>query len=137
MYKFSRNSLKTIATVHPKLQQVLRLAITRSRIDFGVPSTGGLRTFEQQNKLFRDGVSKCDGFSKKSDHQDNHGIGYSLAVDVYDYVDGRAMYDNQNLTYIATVMLGCAAELGVKLKWGGHWSTFKDLPHFYIDYEDL
>lgn len=29
-------------------------------------------------------------------------------------------------------MLGVADSMGIKLQWGGHWKSFKDLPHFQL-----
>ena len=58
MFKLSANSINNLAGVDGRLIDIADLAITLSNIDFGIPSTGGLRTEAVQAKLFADGVSK-------------------------------------------------------------------------------
>jgi len=126
-FKFSQKSLNVIAGVNPDLQAVCMRAIEISKVDFGIPSSGGIRTAEEQNKLFHDGKSKLDGYKKKSKHQSGN------AIDVYAFVDGRASWKPEHLTHVATAMLAAASELGVVLHWGGHWRHFLDMPHFEVE----
>lgn len=125
-FKFSERSLNVLDSVNPDLQAVCMRAIEISRVDFGIPSNGGLRSAEEQNRLFHAGKSKLDGYEKKSKHQSGN------AIDVYAYVDGRASWMPEHLTHVATAMLAAASELGVHLHWGGHWRHFLDMPHFEI-----
>ena len=126
MFKLGQNSLNNRAGVDHRLIEITDLAITLTHIDFGIPSTGGLRTTEDQAKLFTSGASKADGRTNKSYHQTGR------AIDVYAYVDGAASWDVYHLTHIATAMLQAAAQLGYKLKWGGLWSSWQDMPHFEL-----
>ena len=126
MFKLGNNSIKNLTGVDGRLIEIADLAITISRIDFGIPSTGGLRTTADQAKLFTDGVSKADGVNNKSYHQSGK------AVDLYAYVDGKASWDKAHLTIIATSMLQAAAHLGYPLKWGGLWKSWQDMPHYEI-----
>jgi len=126
MFKLGNNSIINLTGVDGRIVEIADLAITISRIDFGIPSTGGLRTTEDQAKLFADGVSKADGVNNKSYHQTGK------AVDVYAYVDGKASWDKGHLSLIATSMLQAAAQLGYKLEWGGLWKSWQDYPHFEI-----
>jgi len=125
-FKLSRSSAATLATVDERLQKVCHRALEISRIDFGVPSSGGKRTAEQQKALYDDGKSNCDGYKSKSYHQTG------LALDFYAYVDGKASWDKYHLSMVATAFLQAACELGVKLEWGGLWSSFQDMPHVQI-----
>ena len=127
MFKLGQNSLNNRAGVDPRLIEISDLAISMSNIDFGIPSTGGLRTTEDQAKLFTKGVSKADGRKNKSYHQTGR------AVDVYAYVDGKASWEKLHLALIAAVMLQAAAQLGYKLKWGGNWKSWQDMPHFELE----
>lgn len=127
MFKLGKSSINNRAGVDPRLIEISDLAIRLSNIDFGIPSTGGLRTEADQAKLYTSGDSKCDGRTSKSYHQTG------LALDVYAYVDGKASWDKLHLTLIAAVMLQAAAELGYKLKWGGNWKSWQDLPHFELE----
>jgi len=125
-FKLGANSLNNRAGVDPRLIEISDLAITLSNIDFGIPSTGGLRTTEDQAKLFTEGVSKADGRTHKSYHQTGR------ALDVYAYVDGAASWDKLHLSHIATAMLQASAQLGYKLEWGGLWNSWQDMPHFEL-----
>jgi len=127
MFKLGQNSLNNRAGVDPRLIEISDLAITLSNIDFGIPSTGGLRTTEDQAQLFTAGVSKADGRKNKSYHQTGK------AIDVYAYVDGKASWDKLHLALIAAVMLQAAAQLGYRLKWGGNWKSWQDYPHFELE----
>jgi len=115
-----------LSGVDDRLIDIADVAIKLSPIDFGIPSTGGLRTQQDQAKLFTDGVSKCDGVNNKSYHQSGK------ALDVYAYVDGKASWNKSHLTTIATAMLQASAQLGYELKWGGLWKSWQDYPHFEI-----
>jgi len=126
MFKLGKNSLNNLAGVDDRLIDIAEVAIKLSNIDFGIPSTGGLRTEEVQAKLFADGVSKADGVNSKSYHQSGK------ALDVYAYVDGKASWDKLHLSLIAAAMLQASAQLGYELKWGGLWKSWQDYPHFEI-----
>ena len=125
-FKLGKNSTNNLAGVDGRLIAIADLAIELTNIDFGVPSTGGLRTEADQAKLFADGVSKADGVNNKSYHQSGK------AMDVYAYVDGKASWDKLHLAVIASAMLQASAQLGYKLKWGGLWKSWQDYPHFEI-----
>lgn len=125
-FKLGKNSINNLAGVDGRLIAIADLAIELTNIDFGVPSTGGLRTEADQAKLFADGVSKADGVNNKSYHQSGK------ALDVYAYVDGEASWDKLHLAIIASAMLQASAQLGYKLKWGGLWKSWQDYPHFEI-----
>ena len=131
-YYLSNNSKSKLDTTHHDLQMVIYEAITNSPIDFGVSS--GLRTADEQNVLYNKGLSKCDGFIKKSNHQDG------LAVDIYAYVGGKASYDIKHLCVIAGHIIGTAKRLGVEVRCGGDWDgdwdfddqDLIDWPHFEL-----
>ena len=125
-FQLSANSINNLAGVDGRLIDIADLAIKLSNIDFGIPSTGGLRSTADQAKLFEDGVSKADGVNNLSYHQSGK------ALDVYAYVDGKASWDKLHLALIAAAMLQASAQLGYELKWGGLWKSWQDMPHFEI-----
>ena len=127
MFRLGQNSLNNRAGVDPRLIEISDLAIKISNIDFGIPSTGGLRTTEDQAKLFTAGVSKADGRTNKSYHQSGK------ALDLYAYVDGKASWNTIHLALAASAMLQASAQLGYKLKWGGLWKSWQDMPHFELE----
>jgi len=126
-FKLGASSLNNRAGIDPRLIEISDLAITLSNIDFGIPSSGGLRTTEDQAALYTSGKSKCDGRTNKSYHQTGK------AIDVYAYVDGKASWDKLHLALIASSMLQASAHLGYKLKWGGLWKSWQDMPHFELE----
>jgi len=113
--------------IHIDLRRVADRAIQLTKIDFGIPSTGGIRSAEMQNELFKAGKSKCDGYENMSYHQSGN------ALDFYAYVDGAASWEPEHLAQVACAFLQAANEQGVKLKWGGLFKSFTDMPHFEIE----
>ena len=124
--KLSTNSKKNIEGVHPDLISVIDRALEISKVDFGIPSDGGLRNEKQQNELFKKGLSQLDGYDKKSNHQTGK------AFDIFAYVDGKATWEILYISQVACAILQAASEMGVKIQWGGHWTKFIDTPHFEI-----
>jgi len=130
-FKLGQNSLNNIAGVDPRLIMIVDHAIQISNIDFGIPSSGGLRTTEDQAALFTAGVSKADGRTHKSYHQTGK------AVDVYAYVDGKASWDTAHLALVAVAMLQAASFYKIPLESGVLWNKKGalygwDCPHFQL-----
>jgi peptidoglycan L-alanyl-D-glutamate endopeptidase CwlK len=125
-FELGKNSLKNREGIDDRLLDITDLAIKLTNIDFGIPNTGGLRSVEDQAKLFTAGKSKADGRTNHSYHQTGK------AVDVYAYVDGKASWEKEHLAIIAAAMLQASAQLGYELKWGGLWKSWQDFPHFEI-----
>jgi len=125
-YSLGNNSIINLANVDDKLVDIIEVALTLTSVDFGIPSTGGYRSEADQAKLFTAGKSKADGRTNKSFHQTGR------AADVFAYVDGKASYDEYHLTIVAAAMLEAAGRLGHELRWGGHFKSFLDMPHFQL-----
>jgi peptidoglycan L-alanyl-D-glutamate endopeptidase CwlK len=126
-YKLSKRSIEHLKGVNPLLIAIVVDAIRDSPHDFGIPGTGGLRTAEEQNGLYKMGKSKADGYIRKSYHQTGN------AFDIYGYVNGKATWDKKVLTEIADHIKKTAMnQYGVKITWGGDWTKFVDMPHFQI-----
>ena len=125
-YQLSTNSKERRKGVDLRLIEICDLALEISVIDFGIPADGGLRNATRQRQLFDDGKSKADGYDKKSFHQSGK------ALDFYAYVDGKASWDTEHLAMVAAAFLQAASLLGYKLKWGGLWHGFKDMPHVQL-----
>lgn len=126
MFKLSKRSINNMSGVNDDLQRVAHRAIELTKIDFGIPSTGGKRTALEQNALFKEGLSMCDGYKKLSNHQSGN------ALDFYAYVDGKGSWEKEHLAQIACAFLQAANELGVKLNWGGLFKSFEDMPHLEL-----
>jgi peptidoglycan L-alanyl-D-glutamate endopeptidase CwlK len=134
-FKLSERSLERAKDVNPKLINLILLAIRRTPIDFGVAWMGGKRTAEEQNQLFKEGYSQCDGYEKLSKHQSGD------AIDLNIFVGSKLVENKEMLCVVAGVMFSCATELGIDLRWGGNWdkdgdirdNKFNDMYHFEIN----
>ena len=90
-FNWGQKSLNRMKGVDERLVRVLFRAIRiASRkmdgVDLSIPQLGGLRTADQQNKLFENKLSRCDGYDLKSYHQSGR------AVDVIPYIKGVNPY---------------------------------------------
>lgn len=145
-YTFGKNSANKLSTCHSDLQKIMSLAISRSKVDFGISE--GHRSKSRQHQLFVEGKSKIDGYSKMG----KHNYKPSLAVDIYGYhpdltTRRKLAYDRVTLSYIAGLIDACAKELYQKgeinhlIRWGANWDSdgiidydqsFDDFPHFEL-----
>lgn len=145
-YTFGSNSLEKVNTCHEDLQKILKLAISRSNVDFGV--TEGHRSLERQKQLFDEGKSKIDGITQKG----KHNYKPSLAADIYIYhpdleTRRKLAYHRESLSYVAGIINSCANELfdegkiSHHIRWGANWDSdgvidldqsFDDYPHFEL-----
>jgi len=125
-FALSSSSKERREGVDSKLIAISDLAITISTIDFGIPADGGIRTAERQMELFAAGKSKADGYNNLSYHQSGR------ALDFYAYVDGAASWKKEHLAIVAAAMLQAAGILGHKIRWGGLFKSFQDMPHIQL-----
>jgi peptidoglycan L-alanyl-D-glutamate endopeptidase CwlK len=126
VFSLGKKSIENLIGVDDELIDVVELAIEITKVDFGIPSTGGYRVEAEQAKLYTAGLSLCDGRVRLSKHQTGR------AVDVFAYVNGTASYDTENLAMVAAAMLQASSQLNIELKWGGHFRSFSDMPHFEL-----
>lgn len=147
-YRFSQRSLTSLAGVHPNLAKVAHRAIQITSQDFII--TEGLRTKERMWEVYGKGrtVAECAAKGVPAKYaspkeakvtwlanplRSNHAAkadGYGHAIDVAPYpVDWN---DAKKFHAIAKAMKKAAAELGVKISWGGDWAKNRDLPHFEL-----
>ncbi len=110
MFKLSQRSFQRLAGVDPALQETVKLAIQKTKIDFGVIC--GMRTEEEQRELVNKGASK----TMKSKHLTGH------AVDLMAYVGSRASWELNLYDDIADAMAQAAKTHNVPIKWGAAWS---------------
>lgn len=132
-YKFGSSSLARLETCDPQLQLVMRAAIAQGIMDMTV--TEGHRDQETQDRYFAEKKSRLKFPNGK------HNTYPSKAVDVAPFVGGKLSYDARHCCHMAGIILGIAASLGVKLRWGGNWDQdgepvtdqdFQDLVHFEL-----
>lgn len=113
-------SIRNLEGVHADLVKVVRRAAEISDIDFTI--TEGLRSVARQRQLVAKGASK----TMRSRHITGH------AVDVAIKVGGKIRWDWPLYESFSKVMKKAAKDVGVKIKWGGDWTSFKDGPHYQL-----
>ena len=141
--------------MHQDLQNIFSLAISRSKVDFGISE--GHRPVQVQQQyyaigrtvqLHRKTITNVDGVRIKG----KHNYDPSEAGDIYIYHPDKSTrdkikYSDVHMAYIAGLMDSCAEELFAKgeithkIRWGGNWDgdgiialdqSFDDLPHFEL-----
>lgn len=138
MPSFGARSKEALETCHPDIQRVLNEAI--KYIDFSVLE--GHRGQQAQDKAFADGYSKLKWPHGNHNHKDHPEAKVdkpiSRAVDIAPYP--IVWNDTERFVLFAGFILGIAAMLGVKLRWGGDWNMntqvkdekFRDWGHFEL-----
>ena len=124
MPSFSSKSLARLNSTDERLVRVFTEVVKH----FDCTILEGKRTVDRQKMLVAQGKSK----TMNSKHLTGK------AVDVAPYpIDWN---DRERFTYFAGYVMGIAAKMGIKLRWGGDWArdtqvsnnSFDDLPHFEI-----
>jgi len=129
MFVLSNRSIDRLTGVHADLCAVVRRAIQITPIDFCV--TEGLRTIERQEKLFASGASQ----TMKSRHLTGYAVDLAAMIDFDGDGKPEVRWDWGLYEKLAVAMKAAAAELKVKIVWGGDWKTLRDGPHFELDRE--
>ena len=123
-FSLSKKSLDRLTGVHPRLVEVVKLAITLTNVDFAVLE--GVRSIERQKALLGAGASQ----TMRSRHLTGH------AVDLGAIVDGQVRWDWPLYDRVAVAVKEAARRLGVPIEWGGDWKSLKDGPHFQLPWKE-
>ena len=147
MYKFGDISKRRMQGVNELLTECAIRALSKNtRNDMTIPYMGGLRTAQQQNEIFKNGYSKCDGYKIQSYHQSGK------ALDVSPVILQKAIAKKLNLNEpklkkdvraafveFAYNMFESWQEMAKEgktgnyiLSWGGLWRGEWDSPHWQI-----
>lgn len=118
-------SERNLSGVHPDLVKVVRATDEDwSRDGLGLIVTEGVRTTLRQAELYKVAATQ----TMNSRHLTGH------AVDLAATVNGDVRWDWPLYHRLGALMKSNALRLGVKMVWGGDWKTFKDGPHFELDW---
>lgn len=124
----SKSSEAKLKGVNPDLVRVvLRCAKDWKDTQFTFGITCGVRTLEEQKVLVKKGASK----TLKSRHIPAKN-GYSHAIDVVAFIDGKVRWDWPLYDKISKAMKAAAKAEKVPVEWGGDWVSFKDGPHYQL-----
>ena len=116
-YKLGNRSLQNLSGVHPDLIAVVKLAISKSKVDFTVLE--GIRNINRQREL----VKAVKSTTMNSRHLTGHAV---------DLAPWPISWEWEGFYPIADAMKEAAEELDIDLEWGGDWKNFPDGPHFQL-----
>lgn len=116
-------SLSRLEGVHPDLVRVVKRAAAMSDLDFTVLE--GLRTVERQKQLFAQKATK----TMNSRHLTGH------AVDLAPMIGGKISWDWPLYNRLAKIVKAAAVAENVAVTWGGDFRTFKDGPHWELNWK--
>ena len=120
MPRFSRLSEERLATCEMPLQELFHFVI--QHVDCSILE--GHRGEERQTEAYHSGHSKLKWPNSK------HNKNPSRAVDVAPYpIDWD---DIMRFREFGHYVKGVADVLGIKIRWGGDFPTWKDYPHFEL-----
>ncbi len=129
-FRLSSRSEGRLEGINPQLIEVVKTAITLTKVDFGV--TCGMRTVEEQEKLVASGASQ----TMKSKHLEGR------AVDLVAYIGPNVTWALNKYDELADAMAAAAKQKGVALKWGAAWTvgniadwdgSMEDAMNAYVD----
>ena len=129
MPSFGATSTARLETVHPMLQKLFLKTVK----GFDCSVIYGVRTFEEQKRLFRQGYSKT--LESKHLIQSDR---WSHAIDVAPYpIDWN---DYSRFHAFGGYVMAHADMMGYPIRWGGDWDRdwnlqeheFRDLVHFEL-----
>lgn len=124
---YDRRTEQHIASLSIKAQREARLFMQRARSrGVNVKIISGTRTYEEQNKLFRQGRFGNPGkvVTRARGGQSNHNFGIAWDIGIFS-PDGSYSTDNSDYEAVAEYAAG-------DLVWGGNWSSFPDAPHYQL-----
>ena len=124
MRKYSQRSLSSLNGIHPDLRRVIDHALQSSPLDFAVIE--GLRTKARQEKLVASGASKT--------MNSRHLTGHAVDLLPIDPTTGKGEFAWPLYDKLGPAVKAAAKKEGVPLIWGGDWTSFKDGPHFELDW---
>lgn len=132
-------SAKKISDLDPVVQAVTTMLIERS-FACGVPIviTQGLRTYEEQNKLYSQGRTKPGNIVTNarggySNHNFGLAVDFALLLPNGSSVSWNMNLDgNENKKSDWDEVVQIAKDLG--FSWGGDWFSFKDYPHLEMTF---
>ena len=120
MPTFGTQSKEKLSQAHPDLQRLFNEVIKT----YDCTILCGYRGKEEQEAAVRDGKSKVHFPNSKHNHLP------SLAVDVAPYpIDWN---DKRRWYYFGGYVTKTAEDMGINIRWGGHFKDFEDCPHFEL-----
>lgn len=117
--------------LHPKFRDKVKEFFSRVEKELGLQmyGTSGLRTFEEQAKLYKENPSNAKvGYS-------GHNYGFAVDVNVIDPKTGKVILRKNSTSdeWEKSGVVKIAKDMGFKWGGGGAFKGYNDPVHFYID----
>lgn len=131
-FRFSTRSRNNLVGVHPHLVKLMNLAL--AEIPYDIIITEGVRSYERQKQLVREGKSKT-----YNSYHLRQADGYGHAVDIAIIPpEGGVTWEIKYYLADADVILDIAKRYGWDVRWGGDFGTKVhgngwDCPHFQLE----
>lgn len=125
-------TIDRIDLLHPRIRGLVEQTLTKLKVSLpggvDVRITQGLRTFSEQDNLFKKGRSAPG--PKVTNAKGGESIhNYGLAFDFVLMIDGKVSWEvDQNWKKVAQAF----KDQG--FTWGGEWKSIKDYPHLEITF---
>ena len=120
---------KKIEKLHPSIRAKVKEFIIKAQQELGIKLrvSSGYRSHKEQDKLYAKGRAASGKIVTNAKGGESY-HNYGLAFDVVEIKNGKAIWNNPRWNEIA--------DLGKSLgfSWGGDWISFKDKPHFQMDF---
>jgi LAS superfamily LD-carboxypeptidase LdcB len=118
---------KRVQELHPEIRnKVIDFFNEAERKGIILRITSGYRTYDEQNKLYAQGRTIAGSIvTNAKGGESNHN--FALAFDVVQMINGKADW---NCDWNAIAKIGKS----FGFDWGGDWKTFKDKPHFEMNF---
>jgi len=131
MYKWGSGSKNRMENVNASLIECATRALAKSKYDMTIPWMGGVRTDREQNDIFKEGNSKCDGYKIKSYHQSGNALD-AIPV-IKGYKNTRAMNHFANIMLKEWQKMLVEGKAKGLMTWGGTFGAQGwDKPHYEI-----
>lgn len=115
-----------LAGVRDELKEVLYLAAKRCPFDIVVLE--GVRTYDRQKELVRQGASR----TLRSKHLTGDAVDVAPMLDTDGDGGKEVSWHWPHYHELARYIKAAAGELKVHIEWGGDWRSFKDGPHWQL-----
>lgn len=121
---WSKSSRSRLGTCHPDLQKLFEAVLQKQDCSI----LCGHRGKDEQVQLYAEGKSQL--LYPHSKHNQEP----SLAVDAGPWINGRLTpwNDTEKWLTFAAIVFETAIELGIRVRWGGNWKSFKDMLHWEL-----
>ncbi len=124
MAKLGAGSLAKLGEGHPDIARLVKATVARMPADLDLAVLCVWRGKAEQDRAY------AAGNSSKQWPDSKHNASPSLAVDLAPFP--LSTESRESALLLATYVLSSASDLGIRVRWGGHWTHPYDPRHFEL-----